>query len=209
MKITSKVKIYIEEQGFWKFIWKVLDRLGSFIFSYKPLYLYGTSDLNREDQLARCPLEIRIGGKVDIGLIVKLLDYTDEAFVRNRAENAFSRGAKPFLAFSKDQLTHISWLFYPPIVKEQLVILKLKFNEAHIATCYTSDDFRGMNIYPTVLQHILCYAAENGIERVYIASLPNNIASIRGIEKAGFTKIKTVKGFVLFGKLFNTHWESR
>lgn len=190
-------------------MWKALTHLVSVIFSYKPLYLYRISDLTRNDQQSRCPLEIRIGSREDIDLIVQLLDYADEAFVRKRTENAFSKGAEAFLAFNNGKIAHISWLFYPPIVREQLMILKLKPSEAHIATCYTTAAFRGMNIYPAMLQHILRYAAEKRIERVYIASSPQNIASIRGIEKAGFLKVKTIKGFVLFGKLFNIDWESR
>jgi len=210
MTITiSKIKGFISEHGFWRFTWKALTRSISFVFSYKPLYLYSTSDLTRKDQQARCPLEISIGNQVDIDLIVELLDYANETFVRKRSENALNKGAKPFLVFSNDKMSHISWLFYPPIVREQLIILKLKPTEAHIATCYTNPAFRGMNIYPTVLQHILRYAAEKGTKRVYIASSPKNIASIRGIEKAGFSKITTIKGFVLFGKLFNIYWESR
>lgn len=199
----------MHKEGLFKFLKKCCTRLRCSVFSYHPLYLYATDNFQQRNLQAKCPIEIRKGSLKDIDLIIELLGYLEESFAQKRAENAFNKGAEPFLVFSEDRLTHVSWLWYHPGIREQLVNVKLKANEGHIATCYTAPDFRGNNIYPVVLQHILKYAANKNMSRVYISSAPKNVASIRGIEKAGFTKISTIRGFRLFGKMFNIDWESK
>lgn len=51
----------------------------------------------------------------------------------------------------------------------------------------TLKQFRGLGIYPRLLQHILL--SEAGAERFWIAYAPENHASGAGIEKAGFTAV--------------------
>lgn len=206
----SRVQDLIRKYGIVGFLKKALYKVCTFVFSYRPLNFYGIEALTQSDIQAGCPLEIRKGGSEDLELVVGLLDYMDESVARGRAQRAFNKGAELFLAFSEGKLAHVCWVFYSPGVREILVNVKLKSDEAHIATAYTSPEFRGNNIYPAVLQHILRYTTiEKGINRAYIASLPSNIASVRGIEKAGFSKVATIRGFMLFGKMFNCNWESK
>ena len=66
----------------------------------------------------------------------------------------------------------------------------LKRGEAQIGPCFTKQDFRGQGIYPAVLKLILSSGKYKGY---YMLVRDDNAASIRGIEKAGFSKIGTVE----------------
>lgn len=53
-----------------------------------------------------------------------------------------------------------------------------------IGDCFTDDRYRGLGIYPMVLRSIAKGHGEK--VQVYVLVAPDNIPSIRGIEKAGF-----------------------
>lgn len=53
-----------------------------------------------------------------------------------------------------------------------------------IGDCFTDDRYRGLGIYPMVLRKIAYEYCEK--TQVFILVAPDNIPSIRGIEKAGF-----------------------
>jgi hypothetical protein len=53
-----------------------------------------------------------------------------------------------------------------------------------IGDCFTDDRYRGLGIYPMVLRKIAYEYREKA--QVFILVAPDNIPSIRGIEKAGF-----------------------
>jgi len=62
-------------------------------------------------------------------------------------------------------------------------------NDIVIGPCWTREDFRGRNIYPTILKYI----SNNNSFNYYIFCEKNNIASQRGIIKAGFKEVGTVE----------------
>lgn len=60
-----------------------------------------------------------------------------------------------------------------------------------IGDCLTPDKYRGKGLYPKMLRYLITkFSVEHN---VYILVDPDNIASIKGIEKAGFQKISRVK----------------
>lgn len=203
-----KLKSYQEKHGTSELVKKVVSRICSFVFSYMPLDFYSFSGALVPSLQSRCPLEIRKGSWDDIGLIVDFHKDINVATARKRAEYLFANGGKPFLAFSKGKLTHISWLFYPPGIRESHFTVKIRDGEAYIGTCYTSPEFRGENIYPVVIQYIVGYAVRENIRRFFISAAPTNTPSIKGVVKAGFSKIGRLRIFRLFGKFFNNQWVS-
>jgi len=90
------------------------------------------------------------------------------------------------MRFSMDdngKFVHQSFLF------PKLRLLKLiRATGPAIGDCVTSTDYRGQSIYPYVINKIACeYLNARGVREMFIVVNDNNIASIKGIEKAGFT----------------------
>jgi RimJ/RimL family protein N-acetyltransferase len=67
-----------------------------------------------------------------------------------------------------------------PLLKEPRALL--------IGPCLTEEEFRGRAIYPRVLGAAVGMLRERGWGPFYIHTNPLNAASVRGIEKAGFTR---------------------
>ena len=209
MRITaSKVKTYWKEYGTLALAKKVVLRIRSFLFWYKQLDFYGISGLPQTDVQPRCPLEIRRGSEQDIDLMVQMLNYLDEATARKRERYLFDNGGKVFLGFNEGNLVHIAWLFCLPGIREADHSVKIKQDEVYISSCDTHSEYQGKNIYPAVLQHIVKHAFTQNKRRCFISTSPRNLASIRGIEKAGFSFVGKMRMFKLFGKSFNNQWVS-
>lgn len=94
-----------------------------------------------------------------------------------------------FIAHENEFLEHISWVYYAGNPNR---LLKLGKNDAEIKYCLTLQKYRGRGIYPVVLQEIIQYLVQRGIKNTYICVKEDNVASIRGIEKAGFKFIKEI-----------------
>lgn len=215
--MMARIKSLIKKYGIVGFIKKALRRICSFVFSYRPVYIYGISSLPSHNLEPRCPLEIRKGTEQDTDLVLELMNHIKHNAYLNpirkrallhRLKARFDGGNEPFLAFGEGTLAHVSWLFHPPKVKETLLEAHIGNDQRLIGVCLTVPEFRGKNIYPVVLQHILRNVFAQGIKTVFITTSPSNIASIRGIEKVGFRRLKKVRGFILFGKKFNHYWQA-
>ena len=65
-------------------------------------------------------------------------------------------------------------------------------NDYEIGPCFTYPDHRGKGIYPEVLRFICCHIGDHNTT-FYMIVDEKNIASIKGIEKAGFKKCGVVE----------------
>lgn len=66
-------------------------------------------------------------------------------------------------------------------------LFRLSYDELYIHGCYTNSQFRGMNIFPHVLEQVINHFKHAGlVQRIFISSRVENIPSIKGIRKAGF-----------------------
>jgi GNAT superfamily N-acetyltransferase len=70
-----------------------------------------------------------------------------------------------------------------------------------ICNCVTDPAFRGQGLYPLLLQASCARLAAQGHRRVIITCAPDNAASMRGIEKAGFRRVKTLYSLILLTRL--------
>jgi L-amino acid N-acyltransferase YncA len=200
-----KIKSYWKQHGTLELLSKVVLRVRSFDFSYRPLYFYRIMAMPQIMVKPLCPLEIREGTLEDIDLMVEMLKYKymDGAVAREWERYLFDKGGEVFLAFSEGNLVHIAWLFCSPGIREPDYTVKIKQDEAFISSCDTHPESRGKNIYPAVLQHIVGYATAKNKKRCFISTAPTNLASIKGIEKAGFSFVGKIRQIRLFGMTFN------
>jgi len=64
-----------------------------------------------------------------------------------------------------------------------------------IGPCFTDPEYRGRGIYPHVLRHIASVLGARGYGPFYVHTSPDNAASIRGVEKAGFRRLGCWSGW--------------
>ena len=65
-------------------------------------------------------------------------------------------------------------------------------DEVYLYDAFTFAEYRGQNLYPTLLQRILDFSRQQGLRRALIFVLSDNTASIRGVQKAGFREFQRV-----------------
>ncbi|AUP79544.1 GNAT family N-acetyltransferase [Flavivirga eckloniae] len=75
-----------------------------------------------------------------------------------------------------------------------------EYNSLVIGDCFTYKNYRGLSIYPFMLQKVAKEMFQK-VNKIFILVSPENAASIRGIEKAGFTllyKVSTIRVGVFY-----------
>jgi len=88
--------------------------------------------------------------------------------------------------FSNESLAHICWLMTEQEDKKLRVrLVRLGPAEAEITHAFTLPEFRGRGVYPLAIRAICAIARDLGLERVFMIVRRGNIASRRGIAKAG------------------------
>jgi len=116
-------------------------------------------------------------------------------------------GVRDFFVYIENgTLGHISWLYYSDDPNR---ILRLEEGECEIKFCLTFPEFRGKGIYPAALHTIQRYLRERGCTRCFICVKADNIASIRGIEKAGFVSVGVTRFRKILGVQISRPWSTR
>jgi hypothetical protein len=67
--------------------------------------------------------------------------------------------------------------------------------------CWTAPEARGRRLYPTVLSKGCEILGKKGYEKALITCHPDNIASIKGIEHAGFGKKRNITSLILLSRI--------
>lgn len=87
-------------------------------------------------------------------------------------------------------------------------------NPPLIASCLTAPQARGRGLYRRSLRAELCYLRERGYRRAVIETSPDNVASRKGIEAAGFRFLREARIWIVLNWLVcqrlhdtsGTHW---
>jgi GNAT superfamily N-acetyltransferase len=89
------------------------------------------------------------------------------------------------LGFAKGKLVYVEWVVPSKKIRSRYPFVKE--NTYFIMSCLTSPDFRGLGIYPALIQK----AVQSHINsKIYWgAAAPTNIPSLKGIYKAGGVKV--------------------
>lgn len=110
-----------------------------------------------------------------------------------------ARGDRGWYAYLDGRVVHRSWLVRGPTVMRlwsRFGAWPIPDGAAYLHYCETAPEARGHGIYPAVLSHA---ARDSGAREVYISTEEGNVASRRGIEKAGFAEIARATVYVAFG----------
>lgn len=104
------------------------------------------------------------------------------------------------------QLVTYAFVLYRTFYKR---LLAIPGSAPLIGNCFTVPAMRGRGLYPAMLRTVCRHLARMGHDRVFISCAPDNRASIRGIERAGFRRIKDISNLVVLSKVVITRTEKR
>ena len=106
-------------------------------------------------------------------------------------------GVKDHFIYKKNgAIGHISWIYYK---NDPNRIIELRKDEGEVKYSLTLPELRGKGIYPDVLIEVQRYLKGKGYKRLFICTREDNLASVRGIEKAGFTFITKINLIKVMG----------
>lgn len=143
------------------------------------LYSQEIGQYDRKDFLNKKDVTIRRLTSDDWGRLEQLRDKrVKEAFINMTKKEYMCYGA-----FDEENIIGHAVCTLP---KEKLSSFIIQ-EAAYIHYCYVNPEHRGNNIYPMMLDFIICeLKKEYSYKRVYIATALDNTASQKGLLKAGF-----------------------
>ena len=113
----------------------------------------------------------------------------------------FDRGEKCYVAIINKRVTSYIWSSKGSVgVDEINMAIKPSANEVYLYDAFTIEKWRGNNLYPTVLKLALETAEKEKLKRSLIFVEHKNLASRKGVSKAGFEQFQTLyyKRFLFF-----------
>lgn len=138
------------------------------------------------------------------GVVITRLS-PDQAHVWNECPGAgpklaqarFENGDACYVAYLNGSLVHYSWVRRSGVqaIPEAGYDHTISPGEFWIYHCWTHGRARGQRIYPCVLMEIAAYEFRSGLATAWIYTTEDNIASQRGIQRAGFQPAFTRRAF--------------
>jgi len=109
------------------------------------------------------------------------------------------RGDECCGAWIGDDLVHYSWIQLEGkhAITSAAIEIPLRTGEFWIYNCRTSETHRGRRIYPRTLERIVLDRFAAGSTTAWIYTTENNIASQRGVERAGFVRVQALRALRL------------
>jgi len=110
--------------------------------------------------------------------------------------------SRPYLGLWDGQVGHISWLFTAAADGRRLRLVPLGPRDVELDGAFTFRTFRGKGLLSVVEREMLRDAKREGARAAYTHVEEDNIASIKGVLKTGFTPHATVTFFRLLGMVW-------
>ncbi|MCY4381799.1 MAG: GNAT family N-acetyltransferase [Nitrospinae bacterium] len=105
----------------------------------------------------------------------------------------FERGEKCFVALEDGKAVSYIWGARGVVGVEEIdKAVKPEAKEIYLYDAFTLEPWRGKNLYPSVLRRALEYGEKLGLTRSLIFVEAKNMASRRGVDKAGFIHFQTL-----------------
>ena len=116
-------------------------------------------------------------------------------------QSRFERGEHIWTAHSDtDKIVSYCWVTRKPVeIGEIGCAINPRDDEIYLYDAFTFAEYRGQNLYPAVMHRILAHSREAGLRRALIFVMSDNVASIRGVRKAGFREFQRVTYYNFVG----------
>ncbi len=198
MQIRTPSQGYNENQENAVSLLRYLMRKGVVFVRRLTTFRYGVVLIFRHTKLCdvSCPAEIR---SVNWDNVNDALDMAPPKMTA-QFRALLQDGQAGYYAYFNGQVRHRSWVqFGPGIARCELgVKFRLEAGESYVHYSETHPSMQGQRLYSAVLSQIAHDMHTKG-QTVFIATVRNNPASIRGIEKAGFRLLRRVRSIICFG----------
>ncbi|MEK6711403.1 MAG: GNAT family N-acetyltransferase [Nitrospinota bacterium] len=115
----------------------------------------------------------------------------------------YARGEKCYLALHRGRPVSYIWGAVGPVGLDEIsMAVQPGPGEVYLYDAFTLEGWRGRNLYPSVLRRALEDGREEGLTRMTIFVEAGNMASRRGVFKAGFTQFQTLifRRVLFFGR---------
>lgn len=124
-----------------------------------------------------------------------------QAFLGSEAKQniqAVREGDLLFVVSNGTEYLHCGYVFFK---SRQARILGEPASLPLIGCCYTAPEARGKGLYRKALQAELAHLSQRGYKRAVIETDPDNLASRKGIEAAGFQERRYTRSWILLNTL--------
>ena len=133
-------------------------------------------------------LDIRELSINDIGKMLEIM-YVSRAGLQKR----FLRGERCFAVMDNDKIMGFFWAqFGLKCLKELRLRFNLAPNQTWMYNAITVKAARGQGLYPNIIRYMAKVLSDSGIEQAFVDVKMSNVASCRGLEKAGFTRVAII-----------------
>ena len=127
------------------------------------------------------PAGLRIEASTNVMLLAAMGEITEEEVIKRLANNHSA-----FIAYIHNQPAAFGWMARSKATIGELNHkLILPEGNRYLWNFRTGADFRGLGIYPALLQYIIRYESKTA-NQFWIIHAPENKSSLNGIVKAGF-----------------------
>ncbi len=112
---------------------------------------------------------------------------TDHITDRRLFQARLERGEQFWTAQLDDKIVAYCWVTNAAVeIGEVRRVIHPRSGEIYLYDAFTFPQYRGQNLYPALLHCILAQSGQQGFTRALIFVMDDNVASIRGVLKAGF-----------------------
>ena len=151
-------------------------------------------------QLPVCEARLDIEYRVLDAALWATQQKTGHIMDRHLFPGRLNRGEAFWTAQVDDRIVSYCWATSEPVeIGEIRCIVQPRADEVYLYDAFTFEEHRGRNLYPAILHRSLVQSREAGLRRSLIFVMSDNIASIRGVEKAGFVEFQRVTYSTVLG----------
>jgi len=151
-------------------------------------------------QLPVCEARLDVAYRVLDAASWEAQPYTAHMTDRHLFRGRLDRGEAFWTAQHADRIVSYCWVTRDAVeIGEIRCLIRPRPDEVYLYDAFTFEAHRGRNLYPALMYRILEHSREAGLRRALIFVMSDNIASIRGVQKAGFVEFQRVTYSTLLG----------
>ncbi len=203
--LFTKSAYYIKVNGFGAYLKKILFSIAELLVKHQEAVLFEKDlwEITGPIHPSR-GVYIEIGTLNDVPRLTQLLPQWSVRIFRDR----LLRGDIFFTAQIGNQIVHQTWISFKdkwvPLLNKKII---LREKEAYLYHSYTAPEFRGKNVFPTVISKVLRYLKAQGYKRCFFLVDLKTHQSTRAYERILGTNNGTIVSYWRILGCRNYHYE--